>query len=154
DFGLARMNAQPSTLTQEGQLAGTPTYMSPEQAHGLGSLDARTDVYSLGATLDEALTGEVPFRGLTQLVLQQVIHEEPCPPRRLNDRVPRDLETICLKAMAKEPLRRYQTAAEFGDDLRRWLNGEAIQARPVGFLEQLWIWQRRKPLVAGLLAAL
>jgi serine/threonine protein kinase len=154
DFGLARIGEAPSTMTQEGALAGTPTYMSPEQARGLEPLDARTDVYSLGVTLYEALTGAAPFRGAPHMVLQQVVGDEPRPPRRLNDRVPRDLETICLKAMAKEPSRRYQTAREFAADLGRWQHSEPIRARPAGWGEHLWRWSRRNPGVAGLTAAL
>jgi serine/threonine-protein kinase len=118
DFGLARIAERPAGISQEGLLAGTPVYMSPEQAQGQARLDGRTDVYSLGMTLYEALTGEVPFRGKPHLVLQQVLAEEPRPPRRLNDAVPRDLETVCLKAIAKEPARRYQTAEDMAADLR------------------------------------
>jgi eukaryotic-like serine/threonine-protein kinase len=154
DFGLARIEAGPSSLTREGFLAGTPTYMSPEQARGDSSLDARTDVYSLGATLYQALTGEIPFRGAPHLVLRQVIEEDPLPPRRLSDRVPRDLETICLKAMAKEPARRYPSSSALAGDLRHWFNGEPIQARPVGLFERAYRWARRNPRVAGLAAAL
>jgi serine/threonine-protein kinase len=128
--------------------------MSPEQARGAKEVDARADVYGLGASLYEALTGELPFRGQAHLVLLQVLEEEPRPPRKLNDRVPRDLETICLKALAKEPGRRYQGAAEMRDDLRRWLAGEPIRARPAGALERGWRWCRRNPVVAGLLSAL
>src|SRR5262249_35015317 len=108
DFGLARPVAQDSGLTVEGTLAGTPAYMSPQQSRPPAPLAPGNDVYSLGVTLYEALTGELPFRGAAHLVLQQVLHDEPRPPRRLNDAVPADLETICLKAMAKEPERRYQ----------------------------------------------
>jgi tetratricopeptide (TPR) repeat protein len=154
DFGLARLSEQPSGLTEDGVLAGTPAYMSPEQARGAEALDARTDVYSLGATLYEALTGEVPFRGTPHLVLQQVRSDEPRPPRRLNDAVPRDLETICLKAMAKEPGLRYQTALALAEDLGRWQRGEPIKARPVGPGGRLLRWCRRKPVVAGLTSAL
>jgi eukaryotic-like serine/threonine-protein kinase len=154
DFGLARLAERCSGLTQEGLVAGTPVYMSPEQARGQPRLDGRTDVYSLGMTLYEALTGEVPFRGKPHLVLQQVLADEPRPPRQLNDSVPRDLETICLKAMAKEPARRYQTAADLALELRRFLRGEPIVARPVGRVERWWRWCRRNPRVATLSAAL
>ena len=154
DFGLARSQTGPSSLSRDGFLAGTPTYMSPEQARGDASLDARTDVYGLGATFYQALTGVTPFRGAPHLVLRQVIEEDPRPPRQLNDQIPRDLETICLKAMAREPARRYQTAGALADDLRHWLRGEPIRARPVGRIERFYRWCRRNPGVAGLAAAL
>jgi tetratricopeptide (TPR) repeat protein len=154
DFGLARDAGIGGTLTGEGDLAGTPAYMSPEQVRGAARLDARTDVYGLGATLYEALTGEVPFRGTPAAVLHQVLEEEPRPPRRLNEAIPRDLETVCLKALAKEPGRRYPTAAAFADDLRRFLMGEPVRARPVGRLGRLWRWCRRNPGMTSLAAAL
>jgi tetratricopeptide (TPR) repeat protein/tRNA A-37 threonylcarbamoyl transferase component Bud32 len=154
DFGLARLAALPSSVTQQGAVVGTPAYMSPEQARGEDSLDPRTDIYGLGVTLYEMLTGDVPFRGAPHMVLRQVIDSEPAPPRRLNDAIPPDLETIALKAMAKEPHRRYQTAQAIADDLRCWLNGEPIVARPAGTIERLWRWCRRKPVVASLTAAL
>ena len=153
DFGLARAGARASQLTQEGVVAGTPTYMSPEQAQGLEPLDARSDIYSLGMTLYEALTGDVPFRGAVHLVLRQVIQEEPRPPRRLNDKIPRDLETICLKCLAKEPAKRYASAAALAADLRSFLAGRPIQARPVRLWERGLKWARRRPAVAASLAA-
>jgi tetratricopeptide (TPR) repeat protein/tRNA A-37 threonylcarbamoyl transferase component Bud32 len=153
DFGLARAEALAQSLTPDGAVLGTPVYMSPEQAQGAAT-DARTDVYSLGVTLYESLTGEVPFRGTTHRVLQQVVQDEPPPARRLHDGLPRDLETICQKAMAKEPRRRYPTAAELAADLRRWQRGEPILARPAGRLERGWRWCRRNPRVAALAAAL
>jgi serine/threonine-protein kinase len=153
DFGLAKRAADEITMTLEGQVLGTPAYMAPEQARGeVKKVDGRSDIYSLGVILYELLTGELPFRGQTRMLLVQVMQDEPRPPRRLNDQVPGDLETICLKAMAKEPARRYQTARDFADDLRRWLKGEPIQARPVGRIEKSWRWCRRNPARAALAA--
>jgi tetratricopeptide (TPR) repeat protein len=153
DFGLVRLVERGGT-TLEGALAGTPEYMSPEQVREPKQVDARTDVYSLGVTLYEALTGEVPFRGAAHMVLQQVLHDDPPSPRRLNDAVPRDLETVCLKAMAKEPARRYAGAAELRDDLVRFLNGEPVRARPPGRVEPGWRWCQRHRAPVVLSAAL
>jgi tRNA A-37 threonylcarbamoyl transferase component Bud32/tetratricopeptide (TPR) repeat protein len=154
DFGLAKRDAGEITVTVEGQVLGTPAYMSPEQASGQAHhVDGRSDVYSLGCILYELLTGELPFRGNQRMLLHQVLHDEPRAPRSLNDRIPRDLETICLKAMAKEAGRRYQSAQAVADDLRRYLSGKPIQARPVGRLERAWRWCGRNPVVAALTSA-
>jgi WD40 repeat protein/serine/threonine protein kinase len=152
DFGLVRMNTVPGGMTQDGTIPGTPEYVSPEQVRQPAQVDARSDVYSLGVTLYEALTGEVPFRGVAHLVLQQVLNDEPRPPRRLNDRMPRDLETICLHCLHKEPGQRYPSAGALAEDLRRFLAGEPIQARPIRSWERVVKWARRRPAIAALLA--
>jgi tetratricopeptide (TPR) repeat protein len=154
DFGLAKRELGEITLTLEGEVLGTPAYMSPEQIRNPHAVDGRSDLYSIGVILYQLLTGELPFRGVTRMLLEQVQYDEPRPPRRLNDKIPRDLETITLKCLAKEPERRYPTADELAADLRRWVAGEPIHARPVGRVARLSRWCRRKPVLAGLLAAL
>ena len=149
DFGLAR-TLDAAGLTLAGELMGTPAYMSPEQIRRPESIDERSDVYSLGATLYEMLTGAEPFRGTAHGVMQQVLHEEPRRPSLINESIPQDLETICLKALAKEPAGRYRSAAALTDDLRRWLEGKPILARPPGPAGRLLRWSKRNPRVAVL----
>jgi len=155
DFGLAKHEGNDSTLTLAGQVLGTPAYMAPEQARGdAQECDARTDVYGLGAVLYEMLTGKAPFRGASRSIIRQVIEEEPTPPGRLRNDLPRDLQSICQKAMTKEPQGRYQCAADLASDLRRYLDGHAVGARPIGVVRRCLRWSRRNPLLAGLSASL
>jgi WD40 repeat protein len=153
DFGLARvMEVTAVSTSQSGRIQGTPPYISPEQITSPGSIDARSDIYSLGAVLYEMLTGEPPYRGARHLLLQQVVHDEPRPPRKLNDHIRRDLQTITLKCLAKEPSRRYQTAIALAEELKRFLDGLPIRARPVPAWERCLRQAKRRPAVAGLIA--
>ena len=153
DFGMARAIDSADELTREGAVGGTPAYMSPEQVVGDPEIDGRADVYGLGASLYEALTGEPPFLGTPMMVVHQILHDEPRPPRRLNEAIPRDLETVCLKAISKEPRHRYSDAAALAADLALWRRGEPVAARPPGLLERIWRWIRRERRVAALAGA-
>lgn len=151
DFGLAQQIAADSRLTASGTLVGTPSYMAPEQASGnRGALTTSTDVYGLGAILYEMLTGKPPFVGETPVdTVMQVLDSEPRKPST-RCAVDRDLETICLRCLEKEPAQRYGSAETLADDLERWSKREPIQARRAGLIERAVKWSRRKPLVAGM----
>jgi WD40 repeat protein len=151
DFGLAKKLGDAAGQTQSGHILGTPSYMAPEQAAGTSKLiGPTTDVYALGAILYDCLTGRPPFRAASVLeTLTQVIADEPAPPTRLNPGTPRDLETICLKCLQKDPKKRYGSAAELAEELERFQKGEPIRARPVGPAERGWRWCRRNPAVAA-----
>jgi serine/threonine-protein kinase len=155
DFGLARVLDADSTRTQVGMVLGTPSYMAPEQAEGSGHrAGPAADVWALGAILYECLTGRPPFRGATGLeTLMQVRNLEPVAPSTVNHRVPRDLETVCLKCLRKLPEQRYPSARELADDLGRFVRGEPVIARPVGAARRLGKWLQRRPAMAGLLFA-
>ncbi len=151
DFGLAKWLDVPSGHSQSGAILGTPSYMAPEQARGEGKrVGPATDVYALGSILYETVTGRPPFRGATpQETVQQLLTQDPVPPSRLQPQVPRDLETICLKCLEKEPGRRYSAAGALADDLRRFQAGEPIQARPTPRWERVAKWTRRRPGAAA-----
>ncbi len=159
DFGLAKRLTGPqlkdaSQLTQSGHVLGSPSYMPPEQASGTrAAVSRRSDVYSMGAMLYHLLAGRPPFGGGSVTdTLKQVETQEPVSPRLLNLSVPRDLETICLKCLEKDPARRYPTALELAEELGRFLKDEPIHARPVGRVEKAWRWGRRNPLAASFVA--
>lgn len=151
DFGLARRVEEPGD-TKTGQIIGTPSYLAPEQAQGFeGWSTPAVDVYGIGAVLYESLTGRPPFRSSTSFeTLRQVIHEEPVSPSRLQQKLPRDIVTICLKCLRKDPTRRYASCGELADDLQRFQSGEPIRARRVSPVVRGLKWVRRRPLVSGL----
>ena len=153
DFGLARSLDSDSRLTKEGMIAGTPAYMSPEQITDPSDVDAISDTYSLGVVLYEALTGVLPFRGTSRMTLSQVLQNDPLPLRQLNDRIPIDLETICLKAMAKDPASRYPSSLALQEDLERFIDNRPVLARRVGWLPKTIKWCQRNPSVAALWSA-
>jgi serine/threonine protein kinase len=151
DFGLAKFVEGQDAITYAGEVMGTPSYMSPEQAQDAGTVTASADLYSLGATFYHLLTGRAPFQAANIAeTIRQIIDKEPVAPRLLNAAIDRDLETICLKCLEKDPVRRYASCADLADDLSRYLHGLPIVARPVGMHERLWRWCRRNPIPASL----
>jgi tetratricopeptide (TPR) repeat protein len=155
DFGLAKWVENDSEMTQTGAILGTPAYMSPEQASGhRAAVTTASDVYGLGAVLYALLTGRAPFAGDSVVdTLEAVRKEPPAPPSKINRRVPRDLETICLKCLEKEPRRRYASAAALAEELKSWLDSRPISARRVNTLERGWLWCKRRPAIAAMSAA-
>ncbi len=149
DFGLAQTEQMDLRLTQSGYLTGTPAYASPEQVLS-NEASPLSDIYSLGITLYEAITGELPFRGAPLAVIKQIAEGELPPPRRLNPNISHDLEVICLKAVHIRASQRYQTATAFAEDLKRWLEGKPILARPSSTIENAWRWAQRNKRVAAL----
>jgi tetratricopeptide (TPR) repeat protein len=153
DFGLAKRVDDDSSQTASGAIMGTPCYMAPEQAAGKNrEIGPAADIYALGAILYELLTGRPPFKAASPIeTIRQVLEREPVPLRQLEPGVPRDLETICLKCLEKEPTRRYDSAAALAADLRRFLDDEPIHARPIGLWERAWKWGKRRPTLVALL---
>ena len=156
DFGLARQGGESLRVTRSCQVVGTPCYMAPEQAAGQSrDVGPAADIHALGAILYELITGGPPFQGPGFVdVVFRVLTHDPTPPRRINPSLPRDLETICLRCLQKEPRRRYARAADLENDLRRFLANRPIRARAVGLAERVWMWTRRQPGRASLLASL
>lgn len=155
DFGIARILDTDARQTQTGTRLGTPSYMAPEQAAGATDIGPAADVWALGAILYDCLTGRPPFQGLSALeTMDQVRTREPIPPARLQSQVPRDLDTVCLMCLRKDPSQRYATAKDLADDLGRFLAGQPVYARPIGPFGRCWRWAKRRPAVAGLLLTL
>ncbi len=150
DFGLAKRIESDASTTKSGMIVGTPAYMAPEQARAEKGLTTAVDVYSLGAVLYEWLTGRPPFRGADVMsTMMMVMTDAPTRPRSLNRKIDRDLETICLKCLDKDPAKRYGSAEALADDLDRWQQGKPILARRIGRVQRLWRWCRRKPAMAA-----
>jgi serine/threonine protein kinase/WD40 repeat protein len=150
DFGIAHVEESQEQLTHDGSIIGTPTYMAPEQAdRSFGDVGPHSDQYALGVVLYELLCGDTPFTGPPNIVIYNLVNQEPTPPRAINAQLPRDLETICLKAMAKRPTDRYADCGVMADDLRRFLADEPIIARRMGPLERLGRWCRKNPVLSA-----
>ncbi len=155
DFGLAKRLDASAGVSDTSQILGTPSYMAPEQCSGAKDVGPAADIYSLGAIQYECLTGRPPFKAATAIeTLAQVMDREPVSPRTLNPAVPRDLETICLKCLSKDPAKRYSTAAGLAEDLQRYLSGRPVVARPVGTVGKVWRWAKRRPALASMIAGL
>ena len=155
DFGLAAKQDEEAKLTRDGAVMGTPSYMSPEQAKGeTDKVGPAADQYACGVVLYELLTGQTPFSGPIPVVIHNQIHTEPDPPKKLRRMIPRDLETVCLKALRKDPAARYENCQELADDLRRWQEGEPVSARRLGAVEKTVRWVGKNKLVAGLAISL
>lgn len=155
DFGLARLGCDDQHLTLTGEIIGTPPYMAPEQIRDPRTIDARADIYALGATLYHLLVGRPPFQAATATeTLRQVLEDDPAAPRALNPQIDADLETICLRCLQKEPRLRFATAGDLADDLERYLRGEPILTRPLSQWGRLARWRRRNPALAALTAGL
>ncbi|MCZ6690412.1 MAG: protein kinase [Planctomycetota bacterium] len=154
DFGLVKDLLSDSKVTKTGQVMGTPAYIAPEQVSGEKKIDGRVDVYSLGTVLYELLTSKPPFEAENQVdLVMQVVHDEPPSPRSLNPSIHKDVETICLKCLEKSPLKRYATAGDLQEDIQRYLNGEAIYARPIGWLERFWRKVLRNKAISATVSA-
>ena len=150
DFGLAKLTQEEEALTRDGDVMGTPQYMSPEQAQDSAGVNAQSDVYALGATLYHMLTGRPVFQAATVWdTLRQVIDEPPVPPRQLNPAVHLDLDTICLKCLEKDPQRRFESSRELAEELQRYIDGQPIHSRPIGPVGRLTRWSRRNPLLSA-----
>src|SRR4029450_12546433 len=156
DFGLARLVESESSVTHTLDVLGTPSYMAPEQAVGNNAaVSSATDVYGLGAVLYHLFTGQPPFAGgTTYETIKLLLDTEPRQPRVLNRKIDRELSTICLKCLEKDPKRRYPSALALAEDLEHWLKHEPIQAKPSGFFTHSRKWVQRKPAIAALVASL
>jgi len=154
DFGLARVMQRSDRLTHDDVIAGTPSYMSPEQIRSPDTVDQRSDVYSLAVLLYEVLVGRTPFAGEVQHVMHQTLYNQPQLPRKLDASVPLDLQNICMKGLAKSPQQRYATVAEFAADLTCWLDGCSVTARPPAISRRVFTWCNRNPLISAGMACL